>query len=35
MKNYTTEIKISNDRKLNTMIFADDQVIIANPEDNL
>jgi hypothetical protein len=27
---YTTGIKISNDTKLNTILFADDQVVIAN-----
>jgi hypothetical protein len=32
---YTTGIKISNDTKLNTILFADDQVVIANSEDNL
>jgi hypothetical protein len=26
---------MSNDRKLNTILFADDQVVIANSEDNL
>jgi hypothetical protein len=32
---YTTGIKISNDTKLNTILFADDQFVIANSEDNL
>jgi hypothetical protein len=32
---YTTGIKISNDTKLITILFADDQVVIANLEDNL
>jgi hypothetical protein len=32
---YTTGIKISNDTKLNTILFAEDQVVIANSEDNL
>jgi hypothetical protein len=32
---YTTGIKMSNDTKLNTILFADDQVVIANSEDNL
>jgi hypothetical protein len=32
---YTTGIKISNDTKLNTILFADDQVVITNSEDNL
>jgi hypothetical protein len=35
MKKYTTGIKISNDAKLNTILFADDHVVIANSEDNL
>jgi hypothetical protein len=26
---------MSNDTKLNTILFADDQVVIANSEDNL
>jgi hypothetical protein len=32
---YTTGIKISNYTKLNTILFADDQVVIANSEDTL
>jgi hypothetical protein len=32
---YSTGIKMSNDTKLNTILFADDQVVIANSEDNL
>jgi hypothetical protein len=32
---YTTRIKISNDTNLNTILFADDEVVIANSEDNL
>jgi hypothetical protein len=28
-------MKISNDTKLNTILFADDQVVITNSEDNL
>jgi len=30
-----TGIKLSNYRQLSTLLFADDQVIIANTEDNL
>jgi hypothetical protein len=32
---YTTGIKISNYTKLNTILFTDHQVVIANSEDNL
>jgi hypothetical protein len=32
---YTKGINIQNNAKLNTILFADDQVIIANSEDNL
>jgi hypothetical protein len=32
---YITGIKMSNDTKLNTILFADDQVVIANSDDNL
>jgi hypothetical protein len=34
MEKYTTGIKISNDTKLYTILFADDQVVFANSEDN-
>jgi hypothetical protein len=30
---YTTGIKILNDTKFNTILFADDQAVIANSED--
>jgi hypothetical protein len=32
---YTTGIKISNYTKLNNILFADHQVVVANSEDNL
>jgi hypothetical protein len=32
---YTKGINVQNNNKLNTILFADDQVIIANSEDNL
>jgi hypothetical protein len=32
---YTKGINVQNSTKLNTILFADDQVIIANSEDNL
>jgi hypothetical protein len=35
MKKYTTGIKISNETKLNTILFADDQVVIAHSKDDL
>jgi hypothetical protein len=32
---YTTGIKICNGTKLNTILLADDEVVIPNSEDNL